>query len=125
MDRKNPMYGYGNDIVLAVATFVGGGNGLSLVLATNAQSPKIANFGVSGTRTGEGVYDVVLLGGVPEILAVIPVCSGAGHRAEVTTDYVPSTKKVVITTRNSAGTIDDMPTTDELKLICVCRDSKA
>lgn len=125
MDRKNPAFGYGNDMVTAVATFVGGGNGADLVLATNTQSAKIANFGLTGARTGEGVYDVVLRGGVPEILAVIAVCSGAGHRAEVTTDYVVATKKVVITTRNAAGTADDLPTTDELKLVCICRDSKA
>ncbi len=125
MDRKNPAYGYGNDVVVAVATFIGGGNTANLVLATNTQSPKIANFGVSGTRTNEGIYDVVLKGDVPQILAIIPVCAGAGHRAEVTTDYVPATKTVVITTRNSSGTADDLPTTDKLKLVCICRDSTA
>ena len=125
MDRKNPMYGYGNDLVVAVGALVGGGNTANLVLATNAQQAAITNFAVSGTRTGEGVYDVILRGGVPDILAVIPSCEGAGHRAEVTTVYNPSTKKVVITTRNSGGTADDLPTTDTLVLTCICRDSKA
>ncbi len=125
MDRKNPAYGYGNDLVVAVGALVGGGNGASLVLATNTQQPKITNFAVSGTRTGEGVYDVVLKGDVPQILAIIPTCEGAGHRAEITTAYVPSTKTVVVTTRNAGGTADDLPTTDTLLLTCICRDSTA
>jgi xanthine dehydrogenase molybdopterin-binding subunit B len=125
MDRKNPMFGYGNDLVVAVGSLVGGGNGAGLVLASNAAHARIANFAVSGARTGEGVYDVVLAGGVPEILAVIPTCEGAGHRAEVTTAYVPSTRTVVITTRDAAGTADDLPTTSTLILTCICRDSRA
>lgn len=125
MNRKNPLTGWGNDLVIGVATYVGGGNGADLEVPGNDDYPKITNLAYTGARTGEGVYECVLVDGPPQMLAVLPVCAGAGHRAEVTTDYDPATRMVVVTTRNSAGTADDLPTTDALKLVCVCRDSTA
>lgn len=125
MNRKNQVFGFGNAVTLGVATYVGGGNTADLTVPANAVAAKSHNMASTGVRTGEGVYDCVLSedAAQPEVLAVIAVCAGAGHRAEVTTDYVASTRKVVVTTRNASGTADDLPTTDKLKLILIGHDS--
>lgn len=128
MNNKNLMYAFGSDVVIGVATLTGGGNSADLTLPANSDVPKLTNMASSGARTGEGTYDVVLREGcVPaQVLAVIPVVSpSAGHSAEVTTDYVAATRTIAVTTRNSGGTADDLPTTDKLKLIIIGRDSLA
>lgn len=119
----DPVKAVGNDVTLYYATYVGGGNTADLTVPANSVVPKITNLALTGARTGEGVYSCVLSDGTPQVISVQPECSGAGHRAEVTTRYVPSTKTVVITTRNSAGTADDLPTTDHLVLIIHGRNS--
>ena len=124
MLRKNPAFAYGNDVCFINATLVGGGDAADLTVPADTVARKITNAALSGARTAEGVYDVILNEGMPpEVIQVIPHCEGAGHRAEITTAYVASTRTVVVTTRNSSGTADDLPTTDKLCLLIVGRDS--
>ncbi len=119
-------FAFGNDVCFISATYVGGGNTTDLTVPADTVARKITNAAFTGARTGEGVYDCVLVEGMPpEVIQVIPHCEGAGHRPEVTTAYVASTRTVVITTRNASGTADDLPTTDKLILLVVGRDSRA
>lgn len=125
MNRKNMVESYGDNTVIVQAVLVGGGNTASLTLPTDLPTKRI-NAAVSGTRTGEGVYDVVLAEGSvpPQVNQVIPHCEGADkYQAKVTTEYVAATRTVVVTTETAAGTADDLPTTSTLKLLIVGRDT--
>lgn len=121
----DPVKAVGNDVTLFYATFVGGGDAANLTVPDNATVPKITNLATSGTRTGEGVYDCVLADTTPQIIAVSPVVypSSAGHTAESTTTFNPVTRTVTITTRNAAGTADDLPTGSRLVLVVHGRNS--
>ena len=127
MNRKDQIYGYGANLVVAAASFMGGGNTANGILCTDTQAKKQTNAGLTMTRTAEGVYDVVFAEGSmpPRVIAILPICAGAGHKAEVTTEYVAATRTVVITTRNAATTADDLPTTDKLILVVLGQDSTA
>ena len=124
MNRKQPVHAYGDNPVYTQAILVGGGDAANLTLPTDIPTKRV-NAAASGTRTGEGVYSVVLAldSAPPQVNQTIPHCEGGDHRAEVTTAYVASTRTVVITVRNSGGTADDLPTTEKLMLLLVGRDS--
>ncbi|MGH7177364.1 MAG: hypothetical protein ACREJC_08295 [Tepidisphaeraceae bacterium] len=127
MNRKNPLHAMGTNMVIVSAALVGGGNNANMTVPANTVQRKETNAAVSGTRTAEGVYNVVLNSDLmpPRVVAIVPLVEGAGHKAEVTTAYVLATKTVVITTRNAATTADDLPTTDTLKLLIYGQDSSS
>ena len=127
MNRKNQVHAFGQSPVFVTAAFVGGGDAADLTVAPDATVKGSGNAASTGARTGEGVYECVFAeGSVPQnVLQIIPHCEGAGHRAEITTPWVAATRKVVVTIRNSAGTADDLPTTDTLRLLLIGQDTSA
>jgi hypothetical protein len=124
MNRKNPAFGWSNDVVIGVATFEINDSG-DLDPPTSSDVPKISNLGLFGDHTGLGVYSCQLVDGPPNMLDVVPTVTGApSAHAFVATEYVPSTRTVVIEVRNLAGALADL-VDQRLKLLCICRDSLA
>lgn len=126
MNRKNPISGYGDNLVIVEAALVGGGDEGDLTIPTDLATKRV-NAAESGSRTGEGVYDVVFAEGSvpPQVIHVIPTCEGDDlYDAKVSTAYVASTRTVEITTSladlSAAG---DLPATSKLKLLIIGRDS--
>lgn len=126
MNRKNPISGFGDNLVVESAVLTGGGDGEDLVVPT-ALATKRINAAESGARSGEGVYDVVLAAGsVPaQVIQVIPHCEGAdAYHAFVTAEYDSSTRTVEVTTKVAdSSAAGDLPTTSILKLLILGRDS--
>ena len=125
MNRKQPVKGFGNDLCLIEATFVGAGASAPTV-ATTAQHSKGTNAASSATRSGVGVYSLVLAAdaAVPRMLHVIPTVEGSKKQVNVTTSYVPATRTVVVTVLTAAGVAADLTAaTDFLKLTCIAQDS--
>lgn len=126
MNRKNPISGYGDNLVIVSAVLTGGGDSEDLVVPT-ALATKRVNAAASGARSGEGVYDVVLSADAapPQVVQVIPHCEGAdAYHAHVTTEYDSSTRTVeVTTTLADSSAAGDLPTTSILKLLIIGRDS--
>lgn len=127
MNRKNPVSAFGQSPVFVSAVFIGGGNSADLTVAPTASVPLSGNAAYTGARDGEGVYLCVFReGSVPQnVLQIIPHCEGAGHRAEITTSWVAATRTVVVTTRDTTGTADDLPTTDRLCLLLIGQDTSS
>ena len=127
MNRKNYVEAFGQSPVFVSAVFIGGGDSADLTVAATTTVPGSGNAAYTGARTGEGVYECVFReGSVPQnVLQIIPHCEGAGHRPEITTSWDATTRKVVVTTRNSSGTADDLPTTDRLCLLLIGQDTSA
>ena len=124
MNRKNCPYAYGDNVVYASAVFTGGGDGLTVTIPTDLATQRV-NAAASATRTGEGVYSLVMAEGSmpPRVTQVICSVEGGAHQAIVTTQYVATTRTVVVTTYTTAGTADDLLTTEQLKLFIVGQDS--
>jgi hypothetical protein len=92
MNRKNPAYGYSNDVVTGVACFtVSDGD---LVAAPSATFPKISNLALSSTHPGVGQYTLTLLDGGPQCLDIVPTVVGVAAQASAV-DYDPSTRTPV------------------------------
>lgn len=127
MNRKNEVMGYGGDLVITNAVYVGAG-AADLTLPTNAQSNKQTNAAGAGTRAPTGIYTCVLAAGSvpPRVIQVIPHVEGAALQAFVTTPYVAATRTVVVSVFTAAGVAADVTaTTGFLKLLIVGQDSTA
>lgn len=126
MNRKNPVSGYGDNLVIVEAILVGGGDGEDLDIPTDLATKRI-NAASSGARSDEGVYDIVLAEGSvpPQVNQVIPHCEGAdAYHAAVTAEYDSATRTVeVTTTLADSSAAGDLPATSKLKLLIVGRDS--
>lgn len=104
MNRKNKVNGYGHELVVVNAVYVGAG-AADLALPTDAQSKKQTNAAATGVRTGVGVYECVLAADSvpPRVIQVIPHVEGASLQAFVTTRYVAATRKVIVSIFTAAG----------------------
>lgn len=126
MNRKNPVSGYGDNLVIVQALLTGGGDEGDLDIPTDLATKRV-NAAESGSRTGEGVYDVVFAEGSvpPQVNQVIPHCEGAdAYHANVTAEYDSSTRTVEITTTLAdSSAAGDLPATSTLKLLIIGRDS--
>lgn len=126
MNRKQPISGYGDNLVLVSAVLVGGGDGEDLDIPTDTATKRV-NAAASGARTAEGVYDVVLAEGSvpPQVTQVIAHCEGAdAYHAHVTAEYDAATRTVEVTTSLADASAEgDLPTTSKLKLLIIGRDS--
>lgn len=125
MNRKQPVKGFGNDLCVITATFVGAGASAPTV-ATNAQHSKGTNAAASATRSGVGVYTVTLAAdaAVPRMLHIMPTVEPTTKRAIVTTAYNAATRTMGITVLDAAGAAAELAAaTDFLKLTCVAQDS--
>lgn len=127
MNRKQPIKGYGNDLVHATGTWVGAGASAPTV-ASNAQHAKATNAAASATRSAVGVYTCTINqdAAVPRMLHVIPTVEPTTKRAIVTTAYNPATRTVGITVLDAAGVPADLANgTDFLKITFLGQDSTA
>jgi hypothetical protein len=125
MNRKQPVNGFGPQLTIASATFVGAG-AANPTVATTAQHNVGTNAASSATRSAQGVYSLVLKADavLPRVQHVIATVEGSSKQANVTTSYVPSTRTVVVTVLTAAGAAVDLTaTTDFLKLTLIGQDS--
>jgi hypothetical protein len=125
MNRKQPVNGFGTQLCVATATFVGAGASAPTV-ATTAQHNAGTNAASSATRGAQGVYTLVLKADVaiPRVMHVIASVVGSSKQANVTTDYVAATRTVIVTVLTAAGAAVDLTaSTDFLKLTLIGQDS--
>lgn len=127
MNRKNPIQGYGSNLVIVEAIFKGGGGASNLSVPANSVYAKECNAASTGTIGATGVYTCVMAADSvpPRVFHIIPSVTGDTWNAYVTTQYVAATRTVVITVLDEAGLAADLATTQYLKLLIFGQDSMA
>jgi len=127
MNRSpNPMSGMSPETIIFYALVQGAGAATPVIPApptfprgsvttVKTVATKMNNYAASTTRSGVGVYTVVLSDGLPEILDIIPNVWGTdGKRAQIQ-DYNPVTRTISVTVFTAAGAAADLAATDVLR----------
>jgi hypothetical protein len=127
MNRENLIKGFGHSLRVINAVVKGAG-AADPTIPSNTESNLGTNAVATATRTGVGVYEIVLKtdAACPRNVQCIPHVEGASLQAFVTTKYNATTRKVIISVFTAAGVAAELTNlTAFLCLAFVSQDSSS